>query len=381
MPCAAGSYLIMEVVFLIWAVVASVAAVLFSLKANAKAAPEALSSGVTKAALGGKTTGTASDDAIKAVEKKLAEARTELTSHKEKLAQKQKELEEIKEQARVKARREGKKEAASAEDKKTSTDPRDVEIQSLRKGMAALESQLNTVKREAAAKDAQEANMTSKSAADVEGAQKVAAGERERRQTLEEQNADLRRTIDELRSAIKKVEARPDIPGTSIDLKALPTPVVQELARFFRKGEEYERLHTVAQSQLQLEKDRTLEIQRRYFAVCRELAVHAGAPGNAKVADVVATAEAIVDGELKIEAKPAEGQATGEKKKRRRRRRRKIAGESSEVAETEGADEGDESDDGDDGDDAGEGHGTDAPAAAAEKAAGPEGDSGASAPA
>lgn len=371
----------MEVVFLIWAVVASVAAVLFSLKANAKAVPEALSSGATKAALGGKTTGTASDEAIKAVEKKLAEARTELSSHKEKLAQKQKELEEIKEQARVKARREGKKEAASADDKKTSTDPRDVEIQSLRKGMAALESQVNTVKREAAAKDAQEANMTSKSAADVEGAQKVAAGERERRQTLEEQNADLRRTIDELRSAIKKVEARPDIPGTSIDLKALPTPVVQELARFFRKGEEYERLHTVAQSQLQLEKDRTLEIQRRYFAVCRELAVHAGAPGNAKVADVVATAEAVVDGDLKIEAKPAEGQATGEKKKRRRRRRRKIAGESSEVAETEGADEGDESDDGDDGDDAGEGHGTDAHAAAAEKSAGPEGDSGASAPA
>ena len=372
----------MEVVFLICAVVATVAAVFYRTKANAKAAPEALSSGSTKATLAGKTaSGTGSDDAIKAVEKKLAEARTELTSHKEKLAQKQKELEDIKEQARVKARREGKKEAASAEEKKTSSDPRDVEIQSLRKGMAALESQLNTVKREAAAKDAQEANMTSKSAADVEGAQKAAAGERERRQTLEEQNADLRRTIDELRSAIKKVEARPDIPGTSIDLKALPTPVVQELARFFRKGEEYERLHTVAQSQLQLEKDRTLEIQRRYFAVCRELAVHAGAPGNAKVADVVATAEAVVDGDVKIEAKPAEGQATGEKKKRRRRRRRKIAGESSEVAETEGADEGDESDDGDDGDDAGEGHGTDAPAAAAEKSAGPEGDSGASAPA
>lgn len=367
----------MQVVFLIWAVVATVAAVLFMQKANAKAPPEALSSGSTKGALAGKTASTsANDDAIKAVEKKLAEARTELTSHKEKLAQKAKELEEVKEQARVKARREGKKEAA-ADDKKAGTDPRDVEIQSLRKGMAALESQLNSVKRDSAAKEAQEASLTSKVAADVEGAQKAAAGERERRQTLEEQNADLRRTIDELRSTIKKAEARPDIPGTSIDLKALPTPVVQELARFFRKGEEFERLHTVAQSQLQLEKDRTLEIQRRYFAVCRELAVHAGTPSTAKQADVVTTAEAVVDGDLKIEAKPAEGQATGEKKKRRRRRRRKIAGESSEVVDGEGADDGEEGDEGDDGDDVGEGHGTDAPAAKA----GPDGDSGASAPA
>jgi hypothetical protein len=102
----------------------------------------------------------------------------------------------------------------------------------------------------------------------------------------------------------------------------------------------------VAQSQLQLEKDRTLEIQRRYFAVCRELAVHAGVSSSAPTGEAVTVAEAVIDGDVKIEEKPTEGgEASGEgKKKRRRRRRRKIAGEPSEAGEGDDA-EGDDGDD------------------------------------
>jgi hypothetical protein len=326
-----------------YAIAVTVAAFLLYQKASAKAQPEALSSGVQKTSA--LPPSSVSDEALKATEKKLADVRAELASQKEKLTSKQKELDELREQQKAKARREGKKEGVAADEKK-GPDPRDVEIQSLRKGMAGLESQLNALKRESAAMGAKEADLTSKASADVEGAKKAAETERERRERIESENGQLKATIDELRAAIKKVDARPDVPGTTIDLKSLPTPVVQELARFFRKGEEFERLYTVAQSQLQLEKDRTLEIQRRYFAVCRELAVHAGVPTSAPTGDAVATAEAVIDGEVKIEAKPAEGEAAAEgKKKKRRRRRRKIAGESSEV---EAADEG--GDDGDDGD-------------------------------
>jgi hypothetical protein len=324
----------MEIVLFAWALFASIAAALYYKKSLGQA--PVVASAPQKAAL------PAADDALKATEKKLAELRAELATQKEKVTAKQKELDDLRDQQKAKARREGKKDAAVAEEKKS--DPRDVEIQSLRKGMAALESQLNALKRESAALGAREADLTSKASADVEGAKKSAESERERRAALEAEVAQLKSTIDELRATIRKADARPDVPGTSIDLKSLPTPVVQELARFFRKGEEFERLYTVAQSQLQLEKDRTLEIQRRYFAVCRELAVHAGVPSSAPTGEAVATAEAVLEGEVTIEAKPAAGEATPEgKKKRRRRRRRKIAGEPSESAEGDEVD-GDEGD-------------------------------------
>jgi myosin heavy subunit len=367
-----------EVLLGIWALVASVTALLFWNKANAASPPEALSSGANRgAALPAKTVPatSGSDEALKATEKKLAEVRSDLAAQKDKLVAKQKEVDELKELARTKARREGKKEQAAAaetEAKAKGPDPRDVEIQSLRKGMAALESQLNAVKRDAASAVAAETSSTQRSAAEVEGAKKAVETERQTRARLEDENASLKKTIDELRAAIKKVDARPDVPGTALNLKELATPVVQELARFFRKGEEFERLYTVAQSQLQLEKDRTLEIQRRYFAVCRELAVVAGAPANVAASVAVQAAEAVVDGEVKLTAKPAEGAAEGEatKKKRRRRRRRKIAGEPAEIAEGEEGDDGEEGDEHDD---------VEGDVAAADKPG--NGDSGASAPA
>lgn len=368
----------MEVFAFIWAIVATVAALLLWNKAKVSAPVEALSSGVKPSTALPSKPAAGSDDALKATEKKLADARAELSSSKEKLTAKQKELDELKEQAKLKARREGKKEqAADTEAKAKGPDPRDVEIQSLRKGMASLESQLNALKRDTASRDAADASSTQRAAADVDSARKSAESEREQRQRLADDNASLKKTIEELRATIKKVDARPDVPGTALDLKALPPPVVQELARFFRKGEEFERLYTVAQSQLQLEKDRTLEIQRRYFAVCRELAVIAGAPANASEADSVKRAEAVIDGDVKVAAPKAdvaagEGEAT--KKKRRRRRRRKIAGEPSELAE------GEEADDGEEGDDDAEGvEAADGADAADDK--GNSGDSGASAPA
>ena len=389
-----------EVLLGIWALVASVTALLFWNKAKSAGPAEALSSGANRtAALPAKATAASvSDEALKATEQKLAEVRTELAASKEKALARQKELDELKEQAKLKAKREGKKEQSAAMTESKGPDPRDIEIQSLRKGMGALESQLNSLKRDTASRDAADTSVSQRSAAEVEGAKKAVESEREQRERIADENGSLKRTIEELRAAIKKVDARPDVPGTALDLKALAPPVVQELARFFRKGEEFERLYVVAQSQLQLEKDRTLEIQRRYFAVCRELAVVAGSPVNASEADAVKRAEAVVDGDVKIAPVKADGVAgEGEavKKKRRRRRRRKIAGESAELTEGEEGEEGEEGDD--EGDDAVESTGSDAVAAApaaapaTEAVAAPDaddatdkggnGDSGASAPA
>jgi colicin import membrane protein len=342
------------------AVLAILAALFFAYKANAAAS--SLPQGNTIS-----TPAVTAGKGIVELEKKLADVRAELTSARDEVQRKAKQLEEAREQARLKAKREGKK----AEEQKTDgkADPRDVEIQSLRKGMAALESQLNAIKRDAAQQDQSAAERAERTSASVAEAEKRAAAEKERRATLEREAGDLRKTIDELRATIKKADARPDIPGSALNLKELPPPVVQELARYFRKGEEFERLYTVAQSQLQLEKDRAVELSRRYFAVCRELAVQAGLPATATAADVQKTADAVLAAaeagtrpapRRDKDKDPAPAAAAGEggadvaaaadgevKKKRRRRRKRKIAGESSLEEAADGSEDGDdgESDD------------------------------------
>ena len=330
----------------VWALVASLFAVLFYKK----------SEGAPALARGGGSSRSGAD-----LEDKLEGVRKELHKAKEDLGRKDKQLEEAREQARLKARREAKKDAREqTDDKKGGSDPRDVEIQSLRKGMAALEAQLNQIKHKAEEVEQTSTQRSEQSRADVEAAQRSVDGERNRRKSLEDENSALKRTLEDLRGAMKKAEQRPDIPGSTLDLKSLPPPAVQELSRYFRKGEEFERLHTVAQSQLQLEKDRFLELQRRYFAVCRELAVRAGLPANASEGELTRQAEAEVDA---AEARPTlslphagapavqtAAAGEGQKKKRRRRRKRKIAGESSleaAGAESEGEDAEDDVDDSD----------------------------------
>jgi chromosome segregation ATPase len=290
---------------------------------------------------------------------KLEAARSEIASAKEKLAKKERELEDMREQARSKARREAKKDQRDVPAAASPTnDPRDVEIQSLRKGMAALESQLNSVKREReqAASSSTEVEARTRSA--VDNAERAMAGERDRRRSLEEETTALKRTIEDLRAALKKQDARPEVPGSTLDLKSLPTPVVQEMSRYFRKSEEFERLYTIAQSQLQLDKDRFLELQRRYFAVCRELAVQAGLPANAADAMMRQKAEEVVDeadarAAARLQRAPQAsasasmpglpGEAGAGPARRKRRRRRRVVGEP--VLEDAGADDGDEGDD------------------------------------
>ncbi len=247
------------------------------------------------------------------------------------------------------------------------SDPRDVEIQGLKKGMAALESQLNAAKREAEQSITELERVRGDAKGQVEGAERVRTDARSREDKLSEDNSALRRTLEELRASKRKDNERPDVPGTSLDLKALPSDAVQELARFFRKGEEFERLYHVAQGQTQLAQDRYLELQRRYFAVCRELAlvagVNAGSDGEAKQA-----AEGLVKGTDQVarSSSPAGGPGAageagapgeGQKKRRRRRRRRKPGAPGEAAAADAGAGaaaggEADEGDEGDEGDDA-----------------------------
>lgn len=313
------------------------------------------------------------------LEKKLADARAELAAAKEETQRKQKQLEETREEAKKKLARAGRK-AERDEETSKAPDPRDVEIQGLKRGLSSLESQLNLAKRDVEKAQADLDRVRNDAKADVEGAAKGRDAERSKTMNLAEENAALKKTLEELRQSKKKEAERPEIPGTSLDLKNLPPDAVQELARYFRKGEEFERLYAVAQGQLQLAQDRFLELQRRYFAVCRELALAAGAQPQSDE-EAKRLAEGAVAGSDQAARNGAQQQAQGAqpgqpgvpgapgeggKKRRRRRRRRKpgapgeagAAGQpgaegaaaAGEEGEGEHDEEGAEGDDGNDGD-------------------------------
>lgn len=319
------------------------------------------------------------------LEKKIEALRGELTAAREETSRKQKQLDEVREEAKKKLRREGKKAEREEEAAKAGTDPRDVEIQGLKKGLASLESQLNAAKRDAEQKTAELERIRGEARGEAEGAVKARDEERTRSRSLADENAALKRTLDELRAAKKKESERPDVPGTSLDLKSLPVEAVQELARYFRKGEEFERLYSVAQGQMQLSQDRYLELQRRYLAVCRELAIVAGAkPASDQEAKKLA--EGVVTGTDQAARAASAGGPTaaagapGEagKKRRRRRRKKKPGAPGEAVSAADAGDEGDEGgDEGDEADDSADARDD----KAADSHTGPEPTSGAPAPA
>ena len=233
------------------------------------------------------------------------------------------------------------------------------EISRLKKAILGLEKQIEITQKEAAAtaRDA-EKNATEMVAGKLEAEKAKANAERANAKEAIDAKKMVEKTLEELRASIKKkAEARPDIPGSGLDLKALPTEVVQELARYFRKAEHFEKLHGVVQGQLQLAQDRFNEQQKRYFAVCRELAVVAGkTPGSDLEARTIAESAthktnaavaAAATPSSAVSADSADSDGDGEKKKKRRRRRKKK-GDGVNAAGGEGSSADGHDDDGDD---------------------------------
>jgi chromosome segregation ATPase len=176
----------------------------------------------------------------------------------------------------------------------SSYDARDTENQALRRGMSAVESQLNSIKDEnKKLKQTIEGLMRQQEQTGTDATSIKKNFETASEQWKSEKN-DLQKTLQELRVAVKKYEERPGVPGSGLDLKALPVEAVQELARYYRKGEDYEKLYRLSQNQIQLAQEKSLELQRRYFAVCRELAVAAGRPTSATDQDVHQFAQSVL---------------------------------------------------------------------------------------
>lgn len=294
------------------------------------------------------------------VEGRLTELRKELGAARDDAAKKSKALEEARAEAKKKARREGKKmqrQDETAADETTPGTDSGEEVARLKQAISGLEQQIKDLLREGEMK----AETASSDAASVELRNQLEA----QLKAAREETKAVQRTLDDLRESVrKKAEDRPDVPGTAVDLKALPTEAVQELARYFRKAEEFERLYGVAQGRLQLAQERAQELQKRYYAVCRELALMSGGSHVGSDEEARQAAESVVDKSDAVAASPggapqvaaAPGEEGAKKKKRRRRRRKKKPGEAGMAGEgAEGAEDGDSDADGDEeGDDEGE---------------------------
>ncbi len=91
---------------------------------------------------------------------------------------------------------------------------------------------------------------------------------------------ELKKKIAELQEELKKQRRLMRPEGNKIDLKTLPDEAASEFARLYRKAEQHERLHGIARAKLHLAQEKFTELQKRYFSVCRELALSAGNQEN-----------------------------------------------------------------------------------------------------
>ena len=96
-------------------------------------------------------------------------------------------------------------------------------------------------------------------------------------QTHESQLNIIKQDVTSLNEEIKNLKkAKHDLEVSipaKINLEQLPQEAVHEIARFYRKANQYEKLYSVLSGKLNLSQEKYNELQKKYFEVCRELAL------------------------------------------------------------------------------------------------------------
>jgi chromosome segregation ATPase len=136
-------------------------------------------------------------------------------------------------------------------------------LEDSQKALSALESTIEELKRE---------NLQKLEATKAEVALEFQKQQKEKDEELLRVKKELHDALEDLKKQKKLL--RPQ--GNKIDLKTLPDEAASEFSRVFRKAEHHERLHGIARAKLHLAQEKFTTLQKRYFAVCRELAVAVG---------------------------------------------------------------------------------------------------------
>lgn len=123
----------------------------------------------------------------------------------------------------------------------------------------------------------------------------MAAKEAELNEKITSLTTDLKKHRRDAEVLQGKANSKELLGGSQLDLEALDPAVMNELARLHRKAQQSERLHSAAQGKIKMSQERLGELQRRYYAVCRELALAVGET-TAEVTDTEArkTAEGVI---------------------------------------------------------------------------------------
>jgi chromosome segregation ATPase len=191
------------------------------------------------------------------LDSKLNALRQEVSKLKEDNQRKNKLLDEARENARKKLRKEAQKEG---NDGGVVVDD-DSEIGRLKRTLSAMESQIRTMK-----ESADQGVQAAKTALESEHQKELSALQNQI-EKLEEALSLAKGESNKRRQQLSKQLATP------VDLSTVPSEVVSELSRLMRKAEQHEKMHGILQGKQQLAQERYQELQRRYFAVCRELAL------------------------------------------------------------------------------------------------------------
>ncbi|MBL91040.1 MAG: hypothetical protein CMH56_04410 [Myxococcales bacterium] len=228
---------------------------------------------------------------VDALKGKLEKSRQELGKTKESLSQKTKNLDEMRNQARKKERRESKAQQRQEKEAKRQNSGGDhslmqEEIKNLKGSLSAMEHQVLTMQ-----KELDEARSSANEEAQDKWGAEV-SDLKERLQAAETQTQTATEALEKFKQKVQADKEHKAKYPTPLDLDNLDKEVVNELARYYRKSEHYQRLYNVAEGNVRMAQDRAADLQRRYREVCRELALVAGAQSQA--GDAVATAEAIV---------------------------------------------------------------------------------------
>jgi DNA repair exonuclease SbcCD ATPase subunit len=200
------------------------------------------------------------------LEEKFSSIKKEYSSMKEDLSKKSKLLEEARDLSKRRLRKEGIK--ANSEADSNTDSVVDPEIERLRSALEAMKSQLSSMQ----AQNNLETNRARvESKAEFE--QELSL-HKEEISKLNEQLGRRKQEADKQKRTLKQ-----SLPA--IDIDSLSEDTAKEIVRLLRKSENYEKMYAASQGKLQLSIERFTEIQKRYFAVCRELALAVGGEPNA----------------------------------------------------------------------------------------------------
>lgn len=194
------------------------------------------------------------------MENKIESSRKELKKNKEELERERNSLRDARELAKKKLRRQTNEET---KEQHGETAMMNNTLDENQKVIRALEAQIEQLKSE---------HLQNEQAMRLRLQEEFSKEQGEKATEFEE----LKKKISLLEADLKKQKRLMRPEGNKIDLKVLPDEAASEFARLYRKAEQHERLHGIARAKLHLAQEKFTELQKRYFSVCRELAVMAG---------------------------------------------------------------------------------------------------------